>query len=312
MKPVRIEYPEGQPDWLKLPQLEVLVREISGVKCTPLQSKYEVREGLVTLQCEFIGGGNHEYGCTNAIHGEESLVSAALQRLGPEGMKDVALIGIKVKGDGIPQPCGNCRDVLAAYFLNADICDNPELPLVGVSVFEQPAEISAAIYPAQLKDYYVEDFLLHEGALPDAVTRAIQEAAAAEPHAYDIYGGASPRQPRAAALIAAGGIYPGVFIGDAAYHPVGPVAVARAHAYSRGALDIEAAVIIALNRPLVAYRERQYLVEMDPQLPVYMASLSTGQVWATTSGEMLPHHFGAHSIGLSDAVERWKRRSSNR
>ncbi len=302
------------------PHLGRLVEGIRAAKCTPDQSHYEVREGVVLKNGALILGGNHEYGRTCGIHGEESLMANVLQQLGREHLDDVVALGILVHDTVIPQPCGNCRDVLAAYFLERGGCYRPDLPVLGIGP-EKDGKTEIAV--ARLADYYVEDFTRFEGKLPRDVKRAVREAEKAYRFAYNLYGKDAATHPTGAAAIArrgrrkglAGaldlligtkGIYPGTFVGDVAYHPLEAVAVAKGSAYAHGAADIEAMVIVAEEMPHVPYRQRQYLVEINPDLDVWLVSLSTGEAYITSPKEMLPNNFGPHNLGMTAQVEEWK------
>ncbi len=297
------------PDDLEpyLEHIRTLEREIRKVRCTPDQSKYEVREGFITQSGLFIGGGNHEYGKTCALHGEESVIIPALQTLGKENLHEIFALGIMVHDTVIPQPCGNCRDVLASYFLNKDGCYNPDLFVLGIGP-EKEGNTELAV--ARLKDYYFEDFKLHEKPVSADIRKAIKKAARAYRFAYDIYGTRDEHHPTGAATLTTKGkyteVYPGAFVGDVAYHPLGAVGNAKAAAYADGAVDVEAMVIVADGMPHVPYRQRQYLVEISPDLEVYLVSLFSNEIWKTTPAEMLPNNFGPHNLGMTEDIETWK------
>ncbi len=284
-----------------------LVRGIRLAKCTPDQSRYEVREGVVLRSGALILGGNHEYGKTCGIHGEESLMANLLQQFGREHLDEVVALGILVHDTVIPEPCGNCRDLLAAYFLDKQGCYRPDLPVLGIGPdMGRKTEIAVA----RLGDYYFEDFTRFEGKLPGDVKRAIKKAEKAYRFAYNLYGKDAENHPTGAAAIATRGkktgIYPGTFVGDVAYHPLESVAVAKGSAYAHGAVDINAMVIVAEEMPYVPYRQRQYLVEVHPDLDVWLVSLSAGEAYRTSPKEMLPNNFGPHNLGMTAQVEEWK------
>lgn len=295
------ELPEDLEPYIE--QIKILVDNIGDVWCTPEQSGYEVRECIVTKSGTVIPGGNHEYGKTCGLHGEESTVSATLQMLGKRELKEVLALGIMVHAD----PCGNCRDVLAAYFLNHDICYNPELPILRIDP-EKDGKAQVAV--ARLKDYYFEDFKLYEGKISPKLQEAIDAASRSYRFAYNVFGKDTPSHPTGAAAIARRGkkkrIYPGTFIGDVAYHPAESVLIAKGSAYADGAVDIEAMVIVAEEMPHVPYRQRQYLIDISPGLEVYLVSLSTNEIYKTTPAEMLPNNFGWHNLGMAGKVEEWK------
>ena len=290
-----------------LTQIQTLVDAIGEVRCTPLQSGYEVREGILLSNGQIAVGGNHEYGKTCSLHGEESMMSATLQMLEGGNLEDVLALGILVPDNpGIPQPCGNCRDLLATYFLDSNTCYNPELLILGIGT-EKEGKTQIAV--ARLKDYYFEDFELYDGEVSKKIQEAIDAAARSLTFAYNLYGKDTPNHPTGAAAIAKGGtrdIYTGTFIGDVAYHPAESVLIAKGSAYSDGAVDIELMVIVAEEMPHVPYRQRQYLVDISPDLEVYLVALSSNEVYKTTPSEMLPENFGWHSLGMTDAVQEWK------
>ncbi len=290
-----------------LGQIQTLVDNIGEVWCTPDQSGYEVRECIVTKDYKLIPGGNHEYGKTCGLHGEESVMSATLQLLGKMDLLEVLALGIMVPDKPrVPQPCGNCRDVLASYFLNPDIYYNPELPIIGIGP-EKDGKTSVSI--ARLKDYYFEDFKLYDGEVSPKLQEAIDSAARSYGFAYNIFGKDTPNHPTGAAAIAKGGtrdIYTGTFIGDVAFWPAESVLIAKGSAYSDGAVDIETMVIVAEEMPHVPYRQRQYLIDISPDLDVYLVALSSNEVYKTTPSEMLPENFGWHNLGMTDAVQEWK------
>ncbi len=307
---MELEFIPGLPEDLEpyLEQIKILVGNIGDVRCTPEQSGYEVRECIVTKSGTVIPGGNHEYGRTCGLHGEESVMSATLQMLGKADLKEVLALGIKMPDKPrVAEMCGNCRDVLAAFFLNQGICYNPELPVLGIGPGK---EGKAQVAVARLKDYYFEDFRLYEGEISPRLKEAIDAAGRSYSFAYNVFGKDTPSHPTGAAAIAGRGkrkrIYPGTFIGDVAYHPAESVLIAKGSAYADGAVDIEAMVIVAEEMPHVPYRQRQYLIDISPGLEVYLVSLSKNKIYKTTPAEMLPNNFGWHNLGMSDAVQEWK------
>ncbi len=287
--------------------LEWLVALIGRAWCTPLQSQYEVREGIIFSNGQVATGGNHEYGKTCALHGEESLLVDALKQGGIEWLDTAIALAIQVRDTVVPQPCGNCRDVLATYFLNPEVCYKPELPILGIGP-EKDGVREIAV--ARLKDYYFEDFKRYEGPVSKDLKKAIKKAARAHRFAYNIYDKDTESHPTGAAAIARRGkkkrIYPGTFVGDVAYHPLGAPGNAKAAAYADGAVDIEAMVIVADWMPHVPYKQRQYLVEISPNLEVYLVALSANEIYKTTPEEMLPNNFGPHNLGMTGKVEEWK------
>ncbi len=81
------------------------------------------KDGSFTLTEKIyrVSGGNLEYGLCQALHGEESLVSALSSRMDTSAIdrnkyRVIVAFSSKFETGRVPTCCGNCRDIMRDYF----------------------------------------------------------------------------------------------------------------------------------------------------------------------------------------------------
>ncbi len=269
---------------------------------TPIGSGYKVHTAGITRSGIIVRGSNHEYGITRALHGEESVVNAALEAAGTEDpLVTIALVA--GQPGNIATPCGNCRDILLQYTA-------PDALVISAS--SQGGEVK--ILP--LNAYFKQEFEEVTIPLPPEIIAHSQRAAAL---AYDLY--AKPEQVYLAALQTAAGVFAAGIETDVAYHPSLPIRNALLsvrEALDPRRLNIESLYVISHGHaPQVPYLERQHLLEfverltaarkISAPLPIILAELTLNHrvlhTWKTNSQEWLPYPFSPANLGLQDRLE---------
>lgn len=91
---------------------EALKTAKDSTVANPFFSNYFVREGIGIISSKMVPAGNIEYGFCQALHGEESAISAFRSRYHREHQSKIILGIITRSPDDIVSPCGNCRDIM--------------------------------------------------------------------------------------------------------------------------------------------------------------------------------------------------------
>ncbi|MBI2109295.1 MAG: hypothetical protein HYT93_03950 [Parcubacteria group bacterium] len=272
----------------------------------PSYSHYFVKESIGVLEGAALPAGNIEYGICQALHGEESAVSAFRSHYGRGEHKELVLGIIAGSPGNIATPCGNCRDIMLED-LGTDF-----------EIVSGAADGGLALV-VKMSDYLFSDFktIALEDVPPSVLQRvdlAIEEGALLVNDAY------SPPsvhpERRYHALIAT---HRNSFVGArdvmCEYHPIYALRDAVRQARRRNDPCINFVVIVCEDfgggAPHVMYKDRQHLVELNLQgelltgvetnPPVYLVTHKgyeqlTG-AWKTSVKEWIPMVFTPRNFG---------------
>ncbi len=275
---------------------------------TPTQSGYPVHSAAMTESGIMVKGSNHEHGITDTLtHGEEGAIVAALEKAGEHDL--IKIIAFASQYEGMANPCGNCRDVIAQY------CSKDLIIISG-------KKEGGLVTVVSRNEYFFDDF---ERLKPsDLVSIAgFFEALRAEKAAYDIY--TSPEKLYGAAIVSQNDmVFRGSFRGDVAYHAVNPISAAicnfRDSSDDPERLDVREIVIVSTNhQPKVPYKERQHALEFaegiqaynnrsGQPLPVRLYQVDKQQDmvkkgWKTDTYQWYPYPFSPAHLGMEDKLK---------
>ncbi|MBI4087518.1 MAG: hypothetical protein HY434_01675 [Candidatus Liptonbacteria bacterium] len=283
----------------------------------PIFSNYFCKESIALVgHSSAMPAGNIEYGCNQALHGEESTV-AALRSVHGRNPSPV-ILGIHAGSEvGMPaNPCGNCRDIMLGD-LNWDseiVHGNPQGGVVVV---------------AGLRDYFFDAFRPASGPITSRVHKDVKDIVeSARRFENNAYAENVPANRRYFVMIQTkrGNRFFGAHDVPCDYHPVyaGRIAMLQA----RWARDAEIAFVAVvyqkktgaiLEPPHVMYKDRQHLMELnyegeivsgtrnDP--PVHLVAcdgnLDVVGAWETTLEAWLPLPFTPRNFMNPDAMEKY-------
>lgn len=275
-------------------------------KATPTQSGYFVNAGGITKNGNVSFGGNHEMGITDtSTHGEEAVISYALDQYGKEDpIQIIAYAGLE-DGGLVVGSCGNCRDIIKEYtdLENLVIINGPR---VGGR---------ASVIPG--KSFFKENFRKLEGNNMGFIkySNGVIQALKAEKHSYDIYlTKSSPKIYGASIVCENGEVFRGGFRGGVSYHPVLPLSSAIEN-FRNSSDDPErknvVSIIFASEKgvPNVLYKDRQDGMEFaqaiqsinkksEVPITVYLVDAKNKEVYKTNTEEWLPYAFSPKNLGL--------------
>ena len=297
------------------PKWELALESALKSKATPTQSGYHVNAGGVTKSGNISFGSNHEMGITDtSTHGEEAVISYALDQYGKEDpIQIIAYAGLE-GGGKIVGSCGNCRDIIEEY-----------TDLESLVIINGPREGGiASIIPG--KSFFKDDFnKIHPNNKKFFKNNpGIIEALKAEKNAYDIYSPSNTKIYGASIFCGSGEIFRGGFRGNVSYHPDLPISSAIAN-FRDGSDEPERKNIIFITIasskgiPKVLYKDRQDAMEFAEAmqslngksgvpLPVYLIDAKNKKAFKTDTYEWLPYPFSPKNLGLENKIaEGYKR-----
>jgi len=278
----------------------------------PKFSNYFCKESAVIHNGNGVSAGNIEYGLCQALHGEESAVSAFRSVYG-RGKKKPLVLAIISSDDprDLAAPCGNCRDIMLDDF-------GPDFEIVSGR-----AEGGLAVV-AKMSDYLFDKPRIDSGFMFPAIrdwaleTLSVGQSMENDPYSpRNLY----PERRYYVSLATKENKYFGAHHLMCDYHPV--YAMERA---ILKAMDIKkdpfvACVMVVASHagpkpllPHVMYRDRQHLYELnlykdlivdheldrlDPS--IYLCSVNQERkvdcLWRTTVKEWLPFPFSPMNFG---------------
>lgn len=299
---------------IKIPQYhQALTTAISSKVSSPTFSNYFVKESVVN-NSKTIPAGNIEYGHCQALHGEESAVAAFRSFSDDNNTKDLVLGIVAGKPGDVPNPCGNCRDIMIDTFgTDFEIASGaPEGGLAIVTpmqtlLFEEPKEITSRIELVNELDMYLDDF-------KKLVNLTVTKGKDLTNDAYSP-SGINPERKYYALIMTGKKQFFGGRDVMVDYHPI--YALRDAIRQSRRAKDpfIKRVIIVAeepdITMPHVMYKDRQHLLELNLQAelvknkqqdpPVFLVSLDESgklnKVWKTSVKQWLPFPFNPGDFG---------------
>lgn len=283
----------------------------------PVFSNYFCRESISLFGHSFaLPAGNIEYGCCQALHGEESAV-AALRTAHGRNLNPV-ILGIHAGSEvgRSANPCGNCRDIMLAD-LNWDseiVHGNPQ---------------SGVVVVAELRDYFFDAFTPASGPITSHVRKDVEGIVeSARKFENNAYAENVPANRRYFVMIQTkrGNRFFGAHDVPCDYHPV--YAGRSAMLQARWVRDTEIAYVAVvyqkrtgaiLEPPHVMYKDRQHLMELnyegeimsgtrnDP--PVHLVAcdenLDVVGAWETTLEAWLPLPFTPRNFMNPDVMARY-------
>ncbi len=288
----------------------------------PVFSKYFVREGIGVAGDEILPAGNIEYGMHQALHGEESAVAAFRSEYGRGGTRNLILGIIAENPGGIPNPCGNCRDIMRDEL-------GEDFEIVSGSKEGRLAVVS------KMSDFLFDNFQTINPVYPDyeginkkfikGLALINKEGSKLENNAYgpeydkNTYNKYERRNYKAA-VATENNYYIGALDVMSDYHPI--YALTDAVRQARRANDPYIRfVLISAGLwdipPDVMYKDRQHLLELNLQQelvmgkevnpPVYMDG---GAIWVTSVKQWLPYPFSARNFtDLEELTKYYKLKS---
>lgn len=228
---------------------------------------------------------------TRSLHAEESTVSNAITKYGNDILIKVsATLG---ETPGIVTSCGNCLDILKRY-------SNEDTLLIGANT-EGYAEIFT------FEDVFPTIFQkINRNKLPSGHKGLLEKALMSKSYSSDIFS-EEMEETGAAVMTEKGAIYEGVREGNAAYHPITAIDAAIVHARAHGDPFITAIAYVSRNG-YIHGKDRQRIFEKgdelnEPDLPVLIWDGKSDTIHRTTASALLPHSFGARTMGLEETVQ---------
>ncbi len=283
---------------------EVLERAAQSVVANPQFSNYFVKEGVGVAGGEMVPAGNIEYGMCQALHGEESAVAAYRARYGRTNDKEI-ILGI-VKNGNIPEPCGNCRDIMLEDF-------GEDFEIVSGA-----ADGGTAVV-VHMRRYLFSQFMrLGVAGIPqfarERIGIAIQKGESLTNDAYspsDIH----PERKYHALIATDYADFVGARDVMCEYHPIYALRDAVRQARRAHNPHVRFVVIVCEDfgggAPHVMYKDRQHLLELNLQAelfagrefnpPVYLVTYGKrGQIvdaWETSVKQWIPLPFTPRNFG---------------
>lgn len=290
----------------------------------PPFSKYFCKESIVvTNGSSPVMAGNIEYGWCQAIHGEESAVSAYRSKYGRGNilkMSESTVLGIIAGNpEHIANPCGNCRDIMLE-----DLGEDFEI-------------VSGAPEGGMAVVVKMSDYLFNRPRASDLdhgnlrkvfeyeLRQLVNNAHRMENDAY-APGNVHPERRYFAMINTVGGLFIGAHDVMCEYHPIYALRDAVRQARRKRSSHITEVVIAGPSvgkgiSPHVMYKDRQHLMElnlqgelmtgkeMDP--PVHLLTYDQKQfekhsmlfegalvsAWTTSVKEWLPFPFSPRNFG---------------
>ena len=296
-------------------------------------------KGVRVYSCEIkIKGGNTEYGLCQALHGEESLVTALRSELGDSYKsidKCTVLIAFSSKFETgeVPTCCGNCRDIM-----------RDSLPLNTMIFGGHPnggKVVVARLYNFLGNDYHKGQIVYSGGVFLDeeakghmknlnSVEVMLEDCRELE---NDIYfpGKPNPGRKYCAIIGRADHVYLGAHDVMCDYHPIYAIRdavrqVRRDTGRERGPLFDYVLVASEHYFPDVMYKDRQHLLELnfqqecltgeflDPPLYLVMyerdgSDIKIKRIFKTSVKKWLPFAFSPANFGeefVKSATEKFK------
>ena len=230
---------------------------------SPPFSNYFCKESIGTNPTNFTPAGNIEYGLCQAIHGEESAVAnLRASQIQESEYGDIVLGIIAGNPDDVPNPCGNCRDVmLDGIGEEFEIVSGaPEGGLAIVApfksfLFKEPKEIR------EIPEIELENF-------EELIMLKMEEANALTSDPYSP-SKVHPERKYFAILFTKKNLYVGTRDIMVDYHPLYPLRDAIRQATRANDHTIMGIAIVREDEgqdiPHVMYKDRQHLLEFNLQ-----------------------------------------------
>ena len=306
----------------RIPQYKKALIVASESKVSnPKFSQYFVKESVIT-DTHTVPAGNIEYGFCQAIHGEESAVAgyrSALSLVPPESDNKDLVLGIVAGNPGnIPNPCGNCRDVMidglgTDFEIVSGAADGGLAIVLPMDMFtfnpQEQIDINSR------KRLQVSDRLgMSKGDFNEIVSRTLKEGKRLTNDAYSPPN-INPERKYFATVVTDHNLFHGARDIMVDYHPIYALRDAVRQARRENDTSVKSIVIISedpnINLPQVMYKDRQHLLEYNLQgelisgnekdPPVFLVGhddkgkITT--VWKTSVKEWLPFPFNPRNFG---------------
>ena len=241
----------------------------------PKFSQYFVKESVIT-DTHTVPAGNIEYGFCQAIHGEESAVAgyrSALSLTPSESDNKDLVLGIVAGNPGnIPNPCGNCRDVmidgLGTNFEIVSGAANGGLAMVlpmEMFMFDPQQKIDVN----SKKRLEVSNSLgMSKSDFHEIVSRTLKEGKRLTNDAYSPPS-VNPERKYFATIVTEHNLFHGARDIMVDYHPIYALRDAVRQARRINDSSVQSIIIVAedpnINLPDVMYKDRQHLLEYNLQ-----------------------------------------------
>lgn len=271
-----------------------------------------------------VSGGNLEYGLCQALHGEESLVSAVsskmeTSKIDPNKYRVLVAFSSKTDKAKVPGCCGNCRDILRDYFPPKDTLIFSGNPNGGEVILAHLSDLL-------VDEYEKTDLLSIDQNRPlsrKVESQIITAIVSGKRIENDIYFPGKPNSRRRyyASIVNGFNYFSGAHDVMCDYHPIYALrdAIRQARRANKPSFDY---VVVACQDdgsglpPDVMYKDRQHLLELNFQQEclsggqvdpvVYLAAyqdVNSGQninltrLWRTTVKGWLPYPFSPAAFG---------------
>ncbi len=317
---------------------EALLRAGASTVSNPPYSKYFVKESIGRINGPMFSAGNIEYGWCQAIHGEESAVSAFRAMYGRDRGNVGIVLGISAGNpDHIANPCGNCRDIMLED-LGEDFEIVSGAPEGGVAVVVKMSDFLFKHPVAQ--DLESGDRRLE---LNRKVRQVFNSCIGIENDAYSP-GNVHPER-RYFAMIEMDGdnFFCGAHDVMCEYHPIYALRDAVRQARRYRSAHIKEVYVVGPSTghgkfPHVMYKDRQHLLELNLQgelmageernPPVHLLTFDASKIghfsrlledaligaWRTSVKEWLPFPFSPRNFGpefLKHLTDYYQKKSCN-
>lgn len=307
--------PQGQVNFLNLSEkqkarineyTEALETAANSAVANPIFSNYFVKAGIGLVKCNMLPAGNIEYGLCQALHGEESAVTAFRSHYGRRANTSKIVLGMITMNPGdIVTPCGNCRDIILNEL-------GKDFEIVSGTI-----EGGMAIV-VNMSHYLFSKFKKREVELPTKtlldLKKTILHCESLVNDAYspkDIH----PERKYHAVIRTSANCFIGTRDIMCEYHPI--YALRDAVRQARRAHDpyVQSVAILCPDLgggvPHVMYKDRQHLMELNLQaeltigykknpsvfLMTYNDQKYITNIWETTMKEWLPLPFSPRNFG---------------